>query len=90
MYNVPRRALEAVLAYVARERDNLLPVGGLTEPLSTTEFANAAGFVREQAGRMELLVPAARFQREFPDHVARMRALRGAGPPGPKAVSSRS
>ena len=36
-------------------------------------------FLLEQAGRTELLVPAARFQREFPDHVAMMRELRGAG-----------
>jgi hypothetical protein len=30
------------------------------------------------AGRTELLVPAARFQREFPDHLAMVRELRGA------------
>ncbi len=38
-----------------------------------------SGHVGEQAGRTELLIPAARFQREFPDHVAMMRELRGAG-----------
>jgi hypothetical protein len=32
----------------------------------------------ERAGRTELLVPAARFQREYPDHVGMMRELRGA------------
>jgi hypothetical protein len=30
MYNVPRRALEAVLAYVSRQRKNLILVGDLT------------------------------------------------------------
>jgi hypothetical protein len=68
-----------VLAYVARERNNLIPAGDLTQPLAAAEFAKAAGFLREQAGRTELLVPAARFQREFHDHVAMMRELRGAG-----------
>jgi hypothetical protein len=38
-----------------------------------------SGFIREQAGRTELLVPASRFQREFPTHVGMMRELRGAG-----------
>jgi hypothetical protein len=70
-------ALDAVLAYVARERKSLLPVGDLTKPLAVAEFAKAAGFLREQAGRTELLVPAGRFQREFPNHVAMMRELRG-------------
>ena len=30
MYNVPCRALEAVLAYVSRQRKNLILVGDLT------------------------------------------------------------
>jgi hypothetical protein len=72
-------ALDAVLAYVARERKNLIPVGDLTKPVAAAEFEKAAGFLREQAGQTELLVPAAQFQREFPDHVAVMRKLRGAG-----------
>jgi hypothetical protein len=67
-----------MLAHVNRERGNLISVGDLTKPLSTTAFEKAAGFLREQAGRTELLVPAARFQREFPDHVAVMRELRRA------------
>ena len=70
---------EVVLGDVARERGNLIPTGGLAEPLSTAEFAKAAGILRKQAGRTELLVPAARFQREFPSHAAMMRELRGAG-----------
>ena len=49
------------------------------EPLSTAAFAKAAAFVRKQARRTELLVPAARFQRELPDPIAVMRELRGAG-----------
>jgi hypothetical protein len=72
-------ALDAVSAYVARERGNLIPVGDLTRQLAAAEFEKAAGFLRKQAGRKELLVPAARFQREFPDHVAMMRELRSAG-----------
>jgi len=75
---VPQRE-EVVLGDVARERGNLIPTGGLAEPLSTAEFAKAAGFRRERAGRTELLVPAARFEREFPNHVTMMRQLRGAG-----------
>ena len=67
-----------MLAYVARERKSLLPVGDLTKPLAVAEFAKAAGFLREQAGSTELLVPAARFQREFPDVIAVMREPRGA------------
>ena len=54
----------------------------LVEPgelLSTAEFAKAAGFLRKQAERTELLVSAARFQREFPDNRAVVRELRGAG-----------
>ena len=70
---------EVVLGEVARERGNLIPTGGLAEPLSTAEFAKAAGILRKQAGRTELLVPAAWFQREFPSHAAMMRELRGAG-----------
>jgi hypothetical protein len=62
-----------------RERKNLLPVSELAKPLSTTEFTKAAGFLGEQAGRKELLVPAARFQREFPGYVEMMRELRSAG-----------
>ena len=58
---------------------NLIPVGGLTEPLAAAEFGKAAGFLRKRAGRTELLVPAARFQREFPNHVAMMRELRVSG-----------
>ena len=72
-------APDAVLAYVARERKNLLSLGNLTEPLSTAEFAKVAGFLRKVAGRTELLVPAGRFQREFPDPVALMRELRAVG-----------
>jgi hypothetical protein len=68
-----------VLAYLKRERKNLRPVGDLAEPHSTAEFVKAAGFLRKRAGRTELLVPAARFQREFPDHVAMMRQLHRAG-----------
>jgi hypothetical protein len=49
------------------------------EPLSTAEFAKAAAFVRKQARRTELLVPAARFQREFPDYIAMVRELRATG-----------
>jgi len=82
MYNVPRRALEAVLAYVSRQRKDLIPVGDLTEPLSSAEFAKAAGFLREQAWRTELLVPAARFRHELPSDTAMMPgcAPRGARP----------
>ena len=72
-------ALDAVLAYVSRERKNLIAVADLNEPLSSAEFAKVAGFLCEQAGCTELLVPAARFQREFPKHVVMMRELRGAG-----------
>ena len=64
---------------VARQRKNLISVGDLTRPLAAAAFEKATGFLREQAGRTELLVPAARFQREFPDHVAVMRELRAAG-----------
>jgi len=77
--NVPRRALEAALSYVARERKNLIAVGDLNEPLSSAAFAKAAGFLREQAGCTELLVPTAWFQGEFANHRAMMRELRGAG-----------
>jgi hypothetical protein len=70
---------EAALSEVARERGNLIPVGDLTKPLAAAEFAQAAGFLRKQAGRTELLFPATRFQREFPDYIEMMRELRGAG-----------
>ena len=51
MYNVPRRALEAVLAYVSRPRKDLISVGDLTEPLSSAGFAKVAGFLREPNSR---------------------------------------
>ena len=56
----PRR-LEELEA--GRERKNLLPVSELAKPLSAAEFVNAASFLRKQAGRKKLLVPAAQFQR---------------------------
>jgi hypothetical protein len=79
-----------VLGEVVREPGNRTPVGDLTGLLATAEFAKAAGSFRKQAGRTELLVPAARFQREFPGYVEMMRELRSAGSPGPRAASSRS
>ena len=72
-------ALDAVRGYVKRERQHLIPVGDLTKPLAAAEFAKAAGFLRKRAGHGELLVPAARFQREFPDYIDMMRELRSAG-----------
>jgi hypothetical protein len=72
-----------------RERKNLLPVSELAKPLSAAEFVNAASFLRKQAGRKKLLVSAAQFQREFPDHVTSMRKPRGAGL-AKKAASSPS
>jgi hypothetical protein len=62
----------------SRASEYLTSPRDLTGPLAAAEFAQAAGSLREQAGRTELLVPAALFQREFPDVIAVMREPRGA------------
>jgi hypothetical protein len=66
-------------SYIARQRGNLISVGDLTKPLVAAAFEKTAGFLREQAGRTELLVPAERFQGDFPGYVEIMRELRSAG-----------
>jgi hypothetical protein len=66
-------------SYIARQRGNLISVGDLTKPLVAAAFEKTAGFLREQAGRTELLVPAERFQGDFPGYVEMMRELRSAG-----------
>lgn len=74
----PDRTAE-VRAYADRHRLLLIEVADLDVPLGRKEFEASAGFLRRCEGRTELLIPARRFQSEFPDHEPIMRALREAG-----------
>jgi hypothetical protein len=81
----------AVLGYVSRQKKNLIAVSNLAEPLSTAEFAKAAGFLRKRAGRTELLVPAAaRFSASSPIMSPWCGSYAARASPGLRAASSRS
>jgi hypothetical protein len=71
--------LVRIRAYRQSHQADIVKVSKLKAPLSPDEFVKAAGFLRRKDGETELLVPAPRFQRAFPDHQALMRQLRASG-----------
>jgi hypothetical protein len=76
---VRQSALERVGTYARSHRAYLIEVASLRRPLSPNEFEAATGFVRQAGGDREILIPSARFQREFSDFRPMMQELRDAG-----------
>lgn len=68
--------LAKIRSYAQRHREALINVATIKCPLGPSEFARAAGFLRQTDRGLELLVPAIRFQEEFSDYKATMRTLR--------------
>lgn len=72
-------AIERIRAYRSRFRYQIPRASKLDRPLTAEEFARAPGVVRGSGRRLELLIPAERFRREFPDHHMMMKQLRDEG-----------
>ena len=72
-------ALERIRVNAQRHQQQLVNVADLDRPMQPEEFEEVIGLVRQRDGRRELLIPAARFQHNFPDYRSIMQELRGAG-----------
>ena len=75
----PPHAISKVMSYVERNRGKLIRVANLDEPCTPETFARAAGFLTTRGPNRKLMVPAARFQMEFPEYRAMVRELRSQG-----------
>ncbi|TXM94966.1 DUF927 domain-containing protein [Methylobacterium sp. WL116] len=72
-------AIEEIRAYRARNRSDIARAKKLKRPYEEAAFLRKAGVLRRMGSRIELLIPAKRFQREFPDHRDMMKRLRDEG-----------
>lgn len=72
-------ALNQVGAYIEKHRKQIVRIEKVRRPYSRDEFKGVAGFVRRAHGRAEILIPSARFRREFPNYRALMKDLKKRG-----------
>lgn len=71
--------IQQIRTYLEQHRTHVVDVSTLQAPLSKVAFEATAGFVRQVEGATELMIPARRFQKAFPQHEALMRELRDNG-----------
>ncbi|MCJ2071261.1 DUF927 domain-containing protein [Methylobacterium sp. J-030] len=61
--------IERVQAYIRRHQDELVNLLN-KKPVSKVEFDKIPGFMKNQYGQTELMIPTAKFRKEFLDHEA--------------------
>lgn len=71
--------MDRILKYARQNRQKLIKVADLEQPLSDRKFAAAAGFLRWRNGSIELLMPSGAFRSAFPDARQLIAALQKTG-----------
>ncbi len=71
-------AVERVREYSEENKNSLVEVSDIDAPIDVRLFNGMPGFLRRVAGRLQILIPSARFQAKFPDYQSLMAELRAA------------
>ncbi|TXN73693.1 DUF927 domain-containing protein [Methylobacterium sp. WL6] len=72
-------AIERVRAFRARNRGKFGRARDGRWPYNDAEFLEKPGVLRLKGKQLQLLIPAQRFRREFPDHIDMLKQLRDEG-----------